>query len=80
MLLAAETVATEEVDVSKAEVAAEDVEEQVDEIEADTSKEVVEGAAAHMKTELTSQMSPVTLKIQSGPYYKTIQGKGSLRT
>ena len=52
----------------------------MDKVEQDTSKEVVEGAVVHMKMELTSQMSPVTLKIQSGPHYQTIQGKLSLRT
>ena len=49
MLLDVETVAAEEVDVSMTEVVAEDVEEEVDEVEEDTHKEVVEGAAAHMK-------------------------------
>ena len=38
-------------------------------------KEVVEEAAAHMKMELTSQKSPITLNIKSGPHYQTIQGK-----
>ena len=38
------------------------------------------GVVAHMKMELTSQMSPVTFKIQSRPHYQTIQGKGSLST
>ena len=38
----------------------------MDDAEEDTSKEVVEEAVAHMKMELTYQMSPVTLKIQSG--------------
>ena len=52
----------------------------MDEVEEDTSKEVVEGEVENMKIELTYQMSPVTLKIQSGPHSKTIQGKGSLRT
>ena len=79
MLLDVETVAVEELDVSMAEVVEEDVEEEVDELEEDTSKEVVEGAEAHMKMELTYHMSPVTLKIQSGPHYQTIQGKTSLR-
>ena len=79
-MLDSETVATEEVDISMAEVAEEDVEEEVDKVEEDMPEEVVEGAAAHMKMELTSQMSPITLKIQSGPHYKTIQGKGSLMT
>ena len=32
------------------------------------------GSGAH-EMELTSQMSPVTLKIKSGPHYQTIQGK-----
>ena len=51
------------------------MEEEVDKLEEDTSKEVVEGSAAHMKMELTSQMSPITLKIQSGPHPQTMQGK-----
>ena len=59
MMMAVETVAEEEVEVSMAE----DVEEGVDKLEEDTSKEVVEGSEMHMKMELTSQMSPVTLKI-----------------
>ena len=79
MLMSVETVAAEEVDFSMVEVVAEDVEEEVDEVEEDTYKDVVEGAAEHMKMELTSQMSPVTLKIQSEPHSQTIQGKGSLR-
>ena len=52
----------------------------MDKVEEDTSKEVVEEVAEHMKMELTSQMSPVTLKIQSGLHYQKIHGKGSLRT
>ena len=75
MLLAVKTVSTEEVDVSISEVVSEDMEEEVGEVEEDTSKEVVEGAAVHIKMKLTSQMSPVTLKIQSGPHSQTIQGK-----
>ena len=58
----------EEVDVSVAEVAAEDVEEEVDKLEQETAEEVVEEAAAHMKTELESHMSPVTLDIKSGTH------------
>ena len=57
-----------------------DMEEEVGEVEEDTSKEVVEGAAVHIKMKLTSQMSPVTLKIQSGSHSQIIKGKGSLRT
>ena len=75
-----EAVAEEEVDVSMEEVVKEDVEEEVDEVEEDTSKEIMEGAAAHMKIELSSHMSPVTLKIKSEPHSQMIQGKGSLRT
>ena len=56
------------------------MDEEVDEVEEDTYKKVVEGAAAHMKMELTSQMSPVTLKIHSGPHSQNIQGKVSLKT
>ena len=80
MLLAVKIVSKEEVDVSMAEVVSEDMEEEVGEVEEDTSKEVVEGAAVHIKMKLTSQMSPVTLKIQRGPHSQTIQGKLSLRT
>ena len=80
ILLALETVAAEEVEVSMEEVVAEDVEEEVYKVEEETSKEVLEGATAHMKMELTYQMSPITLKIQSGPHSKTIEVKGSMRT
>ena len=80
MLVDVETVDTEEVDISMTEVVAEDAEEEVDEVDEETSKEVVEGAAEHMKMELTYQMSHVTLKIQSRPHYQTIQEKGQLRT
>ena len=66
----------EDLDVSTEDVVAEDVEEEMYEVEEDTSKEVVERSAEHMKMELTSKMSPVTLKIQSGPHFQTIQGKG----
>ena len=62
------------------EVVAEDMDEEVDEVEEDMSKEVVEGASAHMKMEFTSQISPVTLNILSGTYSQTIQGKVSPRT
>ena len=68
--------ATEEVDVSMAEFVAEDVEEEVEESYEYTSEEVMEGEAAHMKMELTSQISPVTLNIKSGLHSKTIQRKG----
>ena len=80
MLLSVETMGAEEVDVSISEVLVEDVGEEVGEVQEETSEEVVEAAAAHMKIELTSQISPVTLKIQSGPHSQTIQVKGSLRT
>ena len=69
------TVAAEEADVSMAYILADDAEEEVDEAEKDTPKEVLEGAAAHMKMEFKSQMSPVTLNIQSGTQSQTIQGK-----
>ena len=58
MLLDVETVTAEEVDISIAEVASEDMEEEVDEVEEDTSNEVVEGAAAHIKMELGSTKEP----------------------
>ena len=75
MILAVETVETEEVDISMAEVVTEDVEEEVGEVEEYTSEDVTEGAESHMKMELISHMSPVTLNIQSGPHSQTIQGK-----
>ena len=56
------------------------MEEEVEEVEEDTPKEVAEEAGAHMKMELTYKMSPVTLKIQSGPHSQSIQGKVSLIT
>ena len=56
MLLAVETVETEEVDISIAEVVSEEVEEELEEVEEDTTEEVVEEAAAHMKMEFTYQM------------------------
>ena len=58
---------------------AEDVAEEVYTVEEDTFAEVVEEAAAHMKIELKSHMSPITLKIRSGPHSQTIQEKVSLR-
>ena len=76
MILAVENVSAEEVDVSMAEVSEEDVKEEVDEVLEDTAKEFVEEAAAHIKMELKYQMSPVTLRIQSGPHSQMIQGKG----
>ena len=80
MLMVVDTMAAEEVGVSMAEAVEEDAEEEVYKVEEETSKEVLEGATAHMKMELTYQMSPITLKIQSGPHSQTIQGKVSLRT
>ena len=50
----------------------------MDWVEEDTYKEVVEGEVSQMKMELASQMSPDTLKIDSGPHSQAIQGKGSL--
>ena len=80
MLLAIETMSEEEVDVLMAEAAAKDLEEEVEKVEEEKSKGYVEEALAHMKTEFTSQMSPVTLEIQSGTNYQTIKGRVSLRT
>ena len=51
----------------------------MDKVEEDTHKEATEGAEAYMKMELKYHISTVTLKVQSGPHYKTIQGKGSPR-
>ena len=51
----------------------------MDKVEEYISKEVVEGSAAHIKMELTSQISPVTLKIKSGLHSQTMQVKVSLR-
>ena len=61
------------------EVGAENKEVEVYNIEEYMSEEVVYGAAANMKTELLSQMSPITLKIQIGLHYQMIQRRGSLR-
>ena len=80
MLLDVKTVVAEEVDVLMAEVLAEDAEEEVDKVEEYTTDEVVEEAAEHKKMELIYQMSPVTLKIQSGPHSQTIHEKISPRT
>ena len=80
MLLDVDTMAAEEMEVSMEVVVTEDMDEDVDESEEETPEEVMEGLALHMKMEFTSQMSPVTLKIQSGPHSQTIQGKGSLTT
>ena len=66
----------EEVGVSMVE----DGDEELYEVEEDTSKEVVERSKAHIKIELSSQMSTVTLNIYSGPHSQKIQVKGSLRT
>ena len=44
-------------------------------VEEDASEEFVEEAEGHMKMEFSSQMSPVTLKIQSGLKYQTRQEK-----
>ena len=67
-------------DVSMAEVVAEDVLEDVYKVEEYTSKEVMDGAVAHIKIQFTSHMSPVILKIHSGSHSQTLQVKGSLRT
>ena len=80
MILAAETVAEEAMEFLMSEVTAEDVEKEVENLDEDTADEVLEEAVAHMKMELTSQMSPVTLKIWIGLHSETIQGKVSLRT
>ena len=48
----------------------------MEEVEEDTYKEVVEKSAAHMKMRLTSHMSPVTFKMQSGTYSLTRQEIG----
>ena len=45
------------------------------EVEEDTADEFMDEAAEHMKMELTSQISLVTLKIQSGMQYQRIKGK-----
>ena len=62
------------------EVVAEDMEEEVDKVDEYTYKDIMEGAAAHMKMELTSQISPVTLSIHSGTHSQTMEGKLSTRT
>ena len=52
----------------------------MEEVEEDTDKEVVEETVAHMKMELTPQLSSVNLNIQSETHSYMIQGKVSLRT
>ena len=54
---------------------AEDVGGEVGEIEEDAAKEGVKEVRAQMKMGLTSQMSPVPLKIQSDTHSKTRQEK-----
>ena len=66
MTMSVVNVATEEVDVSMAKDAVEDVGVYVEKVEEYTAVEVVEEAAAHMIMGLTYHMSPVTLKICSG--------------
>ena len=66
MTMSVVNVATEEVDVSMAKDAVEDVGVYVYKVEEYTAVEVVEEAAAHMKMGLTYHMSLVTLKIWSG--------------
>ena len=41
--------------------------------EEDSAEEVMDEAAVYMKTVLISHMSPVTLKIQSGPHSRMRQ-------
>ena len=48
MLLAVDTVAEEEVNISMAYVVADEMEEEVDKVEEYTSKEVMEEASAHI--------------------------------
>ena len=52
----------------------------MDKLEDDTAEEDVEEAAVHIKMGLTCYLSPVTFKMQSGPYYQTRQEKGRHRT
>ena len=62
------------------EVAAEDTDKEVDELKDYTAKEVLKEASANIKMELKFHMSPVSLKIQSGPHSQTMKEQGSLRT
>ena len=70
----------EKLDVLVSKVATEDNKEEVDEVNEYTAKEIAEEASENIKTELISQMSPVSLKIQSGRHSQMIEGRGSLRT
>ena len=65
--------AAEEVDVLMSEDVTEDVGGEVEKVEEDAAKEFVEETAAHIKMGLASQMSPVTLKMHSGPHYQMIK-------
>ena len=58
-----ETSEAEGVGVSMDKDTEEDVDREVEKLEEETVNEVAEKAAAHMRIGLTSNMSPVTLKI-----------------
>ena len=76
ILLAVVIAEAEQVDVSMTQDAVEDVGEEVYEVEEKNTEGVVEEEAAHMKMGLISQLSPITLMMQSGLHYKTRQRKG----
>ena len=49
--------------------------EEADEVENYMAEEVMEEAASYIKMGLTSNISPVTFKVQIGKHYKTRQEK-----
>ena len=59
----------EEVGFLMSDDAAEDMGGEVDRVEGEVVEDVVEEVAVHMKVVLTSQISPVTLKMRSRPYF-----------
>ena len=76
MPLAVYTAAAEEVNALMTDDATEDV----DKVEEDVTEEATEEAAVHMKMGFKYKMSPVTLKMQSGPHSQMRQEQGYQRT
>ena len=54
-----------------AQVTTEDVQKEVEKVDEYMAEEVVDEAAVHIKMELVSQMSAVTLNLQSGLHSQT---------
>ena len=75
MPLTAVTTSDEYVEIFTNEDVAKDVGEEVNGLDEAGADEVVEEVAANIKMGLTSQMSPVTLNMQSGTHSRTRQEK-----